>query len=264
MLAARPMSIKTDRNFDDLAQKFARKVYGELKGDIRLAVIWRDLLAAVSGLADGSSLRILDIGGGLGQLSIRTAELGHRVIYNDLSVEMLSLAQAEADKAKIKDKITWHQGEYQNLEDQLEGRFDLILCHAMAEWLAQPEQLIARLEAMLAEKGTISLTFYNQHSLVYRNLIRGNFKVLENPFEAHGGSLTPGTPLDPVLVEQWVADAGLHINSNTGIRVFHDYVTTQRGGHRDAASVIEMELRYSLLEPYKAMGRYIHLLINRG
>ena len=54
MLAARPMSIKTDRNFDDLAQKFARKVYGELKGDIRLAVIWRDLLAAVPGLADGS------------------------------------------------------------------------------------------------------------------------------------------------------------------------------------------------------------------
>jgi len=48
------MSIKTDRNFDDLAQKFARKVYGELKGDIRLAVIWRDLLAAVPGLADGS------------------------------------------------------------------------------------------------------------------------------------------------------------------------------------------------------------------
>ena len=132
------MSIKTDRNFDDLAQKFARKVYGELKGDIRLAVIWRDLLAAVSGLADGSSLRILDIGGGLGQLSIRTAELGHRVIYNDLSVEMLSLAQAEADKAKIKDKITWHQGEYQNLEDQLEGRFDLIVSNppyiALEEW----------------------------------------------------------------------------------------------------------------------------------
>ena len=138
MLAARPMSIKADRNFDDLAQKFARKVYGELKGDIRLAVIWRDLLAAVPGLADGSSLRILDIGGGLGQLSIRTAELGHRVIYNDLSVEMLSLAQAEADKAKIKDKITWHQGEYQNLEDQLEGRFDLIVSNppyiALEEW----------------------------------------------------------------------------------------------------------------------------------
>ena len=264
MLAARPMSIKTDRNFDDLAEKFARKVYGGLKGDIRLAVIWRDLLAAVPALSDGSSIRVLDIGGGLGQFTIGTAELGHRVTYNDLSAEMLSLAQAEANKSKVKEKITWHQGEYQNLEDQLEGRFDLILCHAMAEWLAQPEQLIARLEPMLAEKGMLSLTFYNQHSLVYRNLIRGNFKVLETPFEAHGGSLTPGTPLDPALMEEWIADAGLHITSNTGIRVFHDYVTTERGGHRNAASVIEMELRYSLLEPYKAMGRYIHLLINRG
>lgn len=258
------MSIKTDRNFDDLAEKFARKVYGGLKGDIRLAVIWRDLLAAVPALTQGSPLRILDTGGGLGQFSIRTAELGHRVTYNDLSAQMLSLAQAEAGQAGVEKKITWHQGEYQNLENQLEGPFDLIFCHAMAEWLAQPEQLIARLEPMLAENGTVSLTFYNQHSLVYRNLIRGNFKVLENPFEAHGGSLTPGTPLDPALMEKWVADAGLHITNNTGIRVFHDYVTTDRGGHRDPASVLEMELKYSLLEPYKAMGRYIHLLINRG
>jgi S-adenosylmethionine-dependent methyltransferase len=32
-----------DRNFDDLTEKFKRKVYGGLKGEIRLAVIWRDL-----------------------------------------------------------------------------------------------------------------------------------------------------------------------------------------------------------------------------
>lgn len=257
------MSIKIDRNFDDLAAKFARKVYGGLKGEIRLAVIWRDLLAAAPQLVDGSSLRVLDIGGGLGQFTSRTAMLGHQVTYNDLSTEMLSQAQAEADKNKIKNEITWHHGPYQRLEDKLEDRFDLLLCHAMAEWLANPEQLIDRLKPLLADEGILSLTFYNQHSLVYRNLIRGNFKVLDNQFTAHAGSLTPATPLDPALVEKWIVDAGLQVRSNTGIRVFHDYVTTERGGHSDAKSVIEMELKYSLLQPYKAMGRYIHLLISR-
>jgi S-adenosylmethionine-dependent methyltransferase len=55
-----------DRNFDDLADKFERKVYGGLKGDIRLAVIWRDLLSPVPQISHGSHLRILDIGAGSG------------------------------------------------------------------------------------------------------------------------------------------------------------------------------------------------------
>jgi S-adenosylmethionine-dependent methyltransferase len=44
--------------------------------------------------------------------------------------------------------------------------------------------------------------------------------------------------------------------------VFHDYVSEQRGGHAVDQSVIAMELKYSLLEPYKWLGRYIHLLIS--
>ena len=58
-----------DRNFDDLTEKFKHKVYGGLKGEIRLAVIWRDLYQVLALNVMGKSLRILDIGGGLGQLS---------------------------------------------------------------------------------------------------------------------------------------------------------------------------------------------------
>jgi S-adenosylmethionine-dependent methyltransferase len=82
-----------DRNFDDLSEKFARKVYGGLKGDIRLAVIWRDLLAALPELESPVPLRVLDIGGGLGQMTVRLAKLGHQVVYNDLSQQMLEAAQ---------------------------------------------------------------------------------------------------------------------------------------------------------------------------
>ena len=92
-----------DRNFDGLSEKFARKVYGGLKGEIRLAVIWRDLTAAIPELEDGQPLRILDVGGGLGQFTVRLAELGHTVVYNDLSAEMLDVAQSLAKQQAVKD-----------------------------------------------------------------------------------------------------------------------------------------------------------------
>lgn len=247
-----------DRNFDGLSEKFARKVYGDLKGEIRLAVIWRDLTAALPELEAGRALRILDVGGGLGQFTVRLAELGHTVVYNDISVEMLDTAKRLAKQQGVEDLISWHHGAYQDLNEP--GKFDLVLCHAVAEWLAEPAKLIAGLRSYLRDTGLLSLTFYNQHGLVYRNLIRGNFKLLDRDFKAHPESLTPSTPLTPDQVKQWLAESQLLLRTSSGIRVFHDYVITQRGGHTDSASVVAMELRYSGQEPYKWLGRYIHFI----
>lgn len=253
-----------DRNFDDLSEKFARKVYGGLKGDIRLAVIWRDLLSVLPQLEAQTPLRVLDIGGGLGQLTVALAKLGHQVVYNDLSQQMLEAAQKLAQEAGVLDKIIWHQQPYQTLRDEGLGQFDLVMSHALIEWLAEPERLIADLQAYLAPQGLLSLTFYNQNALVYRNLIRGNFNVLQGEFSAHPKSLTPGEPLQPDAVQMWVEQAGLETDYSAGIRVFHDYVTTQRGGHEDASAVIDMELRHSVQEPFKWLGRYIHFICSKS
>ena len=249
-----------DRNFDDLSEKFARKVYGGLKGDIRLAVIWRDLLAVMPQLEIQAPLRILDIGGGLGQLSVALAKLGHQVVYNDLSQQMLEAAQKLAQEAGVLDKIIWYRQPYQTLKNESIGQFDLVMSHALIEWLAEPELLIADLQSYLRPQGLLSLTFYNQNALVYRNLIRGNFNVLQGEFSAHPKSLTPGEPLQPDAVQQWVDEVGLATDYSAGIRVFHDYVTTQRGGHEDPSAVIDMELRHSIQEPFKWLGRYIHFV----
>jgi len=251
-----------DRNFDDLSEKFARKVYGGLKGDIRLAVIWRDLLAVIPNIETQPPLRILDVGAGLGQLSIRLASLGHEVVYNDLSEKMLEAAQEAASDAGVIDKITWLHGPYQSLDYERHelGKFDLVFCHALMEWLAEPELLVGSLQSWLTPKGRLSLTFYNHNALIYRNLIRGNFHVLDAEFSADSGSLTPGTPLQRDLVQEWIGLSGLQTDYSSGIRVFHDYVTTLRGGHMDAAAVIDMELRHSRKEPFKWLGRYIHFI----
>ncbi len=39
-----------DRNFDDIAEKFARNIYGTTKGKIRQAVVWQDLTTLLAQL----------------------------------------------------------------------------------------------------------------------------------------------------------------------------------------------------------------------
>lgn len=51
----------SDRNFDDIADKFSRNIYGTTKGKIRQAVIWDDLQQLLTQLPD-RPLRILDAG----------------------------------------------------------------------------------------------------------------------------------------------------------------------------------------------------------
>lgn len=247
-----------DRNFDDLAERFQRKVYGGLKGDIRLAVLWRDLDQLVLSRA-ASPLRVLDVGAGFSQIAIRLAKLGHRVVVNDVSQKMLERAREGAEAAGVADRITWHHLPFQELGTQEHDSFDLVLSHALMEWLAQPQTLIPVLRRFLRPGGMLSLTFYNYHSLVYRNLIRGNFNMLGKPeFVADPNSLTPGNPLLPERVQSWLAEEGLEILASSGVRVFHDYVTTQRGGNAVPEAVVEMELKYSRQEPYLWLGRYIH------
>ena len=253
-----------DRNFDDLTEKFSSKVYGGLKGDIRLAVIWRDLLAVMPAIKHSKPIRVLDIGGGLGQMSIRFAELGHSVTYNDLSSNMTATAKHSANTAGVKDTIVWYQCAYQDLDTEELGLFDLILCHAVLEWLDKPEELLGQLIRHSSCDTVISLTFYNHNALVYRNLIRGNFKMLESDFKADPGSLTPHTPFQPERVKSWSEKLGLKLAKSSGLRVFHDYVTTVRGGHEHPQAVIDAELVYSQIEPFKWLGRYIHFVFAKN
>ena len=52
-----------DKNFDDLAQHFQRKIYDGPKGQIRIAVLLRDL--EENGVLAQDPVAVLDVGGGL-------------------------------------------------------------------------------------------------------------------------------------------------------------------------------------------------------
>ena len=65
-----------DRNFDDIAEKFSRNIYGTTKGQLRQAILWQDLDRVLAEMGP-QKLRVLDAGGGEGQTAIKMAEHGH-------------------------------------------------------------------------------------------------------------------------------------------------------------------------------------------
>ena len=258
-----------DRNFDDISAHFEKKIYGGLKGEIRLAVLRHDIFGWVKSWQQTHTrpLRMLDVGAGLAQISIELAKDGHDVTINDISANMLEIAKQNVGEAA--QTITWHTCPYQQLDDKLTGKYDLILCHAVLEWLVEPKLIMDFFDRWLvddvAEKGVLSLCFYNPASFVYRNLVMGNFNLLNNKdFKADNGSLTPNHPVAKDEVIAWIGDHHYQILHTSGLRVFHDYSPLKRGGHTNPQAVIDMEVAYSGQDPYKWLGRYLHFLVSKA
>lgn len=266
---------RTDRSFDTIADHFEKKVYGGLKGEIRLAVLRRDIFDYIEQLhlTLGRPLRILDVGAGLAQIAIELAAKGHIVVVNDISANMLKKAKLSANQTDTNLDITWIVCPYQQLEDRLAvanlechtDKFDLILCHALLEWLAEPVAIMDFVDQHLTDNGALSLCFYNPVSFDYRNLIMGNFDLLNNKnYKADTTkSLTPNHPVAKQEVELWLEQHQYRTVLTSGLRVFHDYTPLKRGGNTDPKAVVQMELRYSQQEPYKWLGRYLHILATR-
>ncbi len=279
---------RVDRSFDNVADHFEKKVYGGLKGDIRLAVLRRDIFEYIDALTKTLQrpLRILDVGAGLAQITIELATQGHNIVVNDISANMLAKAQANFEQltadasnneVTLFGEIKWYVCPYQELTPRLAAeqnnkpreKFDLILCHALLEWLAEPREIMDFFDSQLTPTGALSLCFYNPASFEYRNLIMGNFNLLDSLLSEDGyradnkKSLTPNHPVAKLEVEHWLSDHHYKIALESGLRVFHDYAPLKRGGHNLPEEVIRMELRYSRQEPFKRLGRYLHILATR-
>lgn len=255
--------MQSNTNFDGKSHAFARNIYGTTKGRIRLAVLQRDLDALLATLPE-RPLRILDAGGGFGPLSQPLAALGHQVVLCDLSAEMLALAKQQVSEQGLLGQFEFIQAPIQSLRVAALGQFDLILCHAVLEWVAEQAALLASLEALLKEEGHLSLMFYNRDGLLYHSLVMGHFDyVYADLVKKRRQKLTPNWPCRPKEVAGWLADLGLVINSRSGVRVLHDYMVDKQFRLEHAEEVIAMELAHARLEPFMHLGRYIHLVAHK-
>ncbi len=241
-----------DRHFDELATRFAEKIYGGAKGAIRLAVLQADLAEALP----QRSLRVLDVGAGLGHMALWLAERGHQVTLAEPAEPMLEAARERF--AQAGQPASFIQAPWQDLLGQLTEPYDLVLCHAVLEWLADPHAILPVLHQLCAPGGWLSLAFYNRDALIYRNLLKGHFRKLrKEKFAGEGQSLTPQRPLDPRELEGQL-DGLWTVESRSGVRVFHDYMPQEFQARAELIDLLEMELAYRRHPSFAGLGRYLH------
>lgn len=245
-----------DQVFSGRAERFKDKIYGSSKGELRLALVWRDMQEQLP--LQQAGLHCWDAGGGLGQISARLAALGHQVCLSEPASDMLELARADLPESV--------QCRQETLQTHLppENGYDLVVCHAVLEWLSQPQAALEHLAAAMTPDGHLSLLFYNVHAIALANLVKGNlYKVQSEKFAGEPGSFTPPSPQDPLNVVQQLEALGLQVLGRRSMRFALDLMPRAVRAQRSLDDVMAVEWQYGAREPYWQLGRYVHLVCRK-
>lgn len=257
------MKNNDDQNFDDLSSRFRKNIYDSPKGQIRLNILWRDILEKIPDI-DKGGLTVLDAGAGQGNFSLKLAKKGHKLTLCDLSSTMLEDARALFSKNKYAEQVNFINSSVQELPKHIDTQYDVVLFHAVLEWLAEPEETLEKLLKFIKPGGYLSLMFYSRTGLVYQNLTRGNFDyILNDTLSGKGKTLTPTNPQVPNDVYEYLRKLELNVLVKSGVRVFYDGISRERRKNISKDDLFELEERFSRIEPYCSMARYIHVICKK-
>jgi len=206
---------------------------------------------------------VWDAGCGLGQMSLWFAQNGHRLSCCDISYKMLSKTKERFALAGL--EANFYQSPAQQMATQLPKQ-NLVLFHAVLEWLAKPLESLAVVSDRVNNGGHLSLLFFNYNSIIYRNTLRGGWRLetlLKKAWYGRGKKLTPPHPQRPEIIVAWLKEHGYEIKAHTGIRVFHDYMDQEAVDHSNIDDLMRLEYEYCRQETFCNMGRYIHILARK-
>lgn len=220
------------------------------------------LLHYLSALINTSEpMRVLDAGGGTGVMSLEFAKANHLVTLVDGSDEVLAIAKkrlVDTDNAQILNSDI--------MSLQSIGYYDLVLCHAVLEWVQSPYTIIDKLFEQVAIGGRLSLSFFNKDAALFNNAIWGNFDYIDAGLNTRNQvKLNPHNAQRPSEIIGYINDRfpGYEIEHKAGIRVFHDYLHDRRKQIDEYEKLLELELKYAATEPYMWLGKYFHLIIKK-
>lgn len=242
--------VNKDQSFDSLANKFDKNIYGSTKGQLRHELLLYYLQKNTE--LNKAPLNILDAGGGTGKMTESLLELGHIVTLTDISSKALELAKVNLGH---QDNLTIIHSDILSLPDT--NQYDLVICHAVLEWLQEPLPVINKLVSLTKQKGYISLSFFNYDAQLFGNLLYGNFDYVEQGMKTKNVvRLSPNNPQKPKYILSYLKTLPLEIIQSAGIRCFHDYLKDLDKQVSMYEQLRSMEIQYGSEEPYLWLGKY--------
>lgn len=209
-------------------------------------------------------LRVLDVGGGDARDSLPLAARGHHVTVVDTSSGMLAEARRRATDAEV--SLDLVRGSIDDLDTLLPGDFDLVLCHFVLQYRADPAADLDRLVAAAAPGGLVSVVAPNPVGRVLMRLTReGPAAALEELIRDDMVAATFGTTVRRVAAEDLrlaMLEHGLGIVGEYGGRMANDLLREDAPKHDPDYfnQLLELELSLCDREPYRRLGAFWQLI----
>jgi S-adenosylmethionine-dependent methyltransferase len=242
---------------------------GTLRQVVRQELVWRQLGQHVP---DRPERRILDIGCGQGTQLLRLARRGHAVTGLDSSATLLDdLSRAlRAEPPEVGERVELVRGDALSAADLLgPGSFDVVLCHGVLMYFADPAPALAAIAAVARPDGLVSLLVRNGDALAMRPGLYGDWAAAAAAFDtaAYQNRLGVAARADRLAdLTASLAGHGLAIRSWYGVRVFTD--TAADDAPVPAAAQLELllacEERAGRTDPYRAVAPLLHVIAGRG
>ena len=236
-------------------------------GRLRQDLVTEHLLQHIRSIP--GPLTVLDAGGGTGGYSATLAGLGHRVYLVDFAEQMLDLAERKLAQSHpgLLERVDLRCLAIEDLGDHFgKAHFQVVLVHTLLEYLDDPWEGLTSLARLLAPEGLLSLLVVNplaepfQLAWIKRELVLAR-EALGQPVGRPDLFGLHRRVLPPKRARQALAESGVHVVAEYGIRIFADYFTTEE--LLDPAFYLqlrELEMSASRSEAYRQLARYLHIV----
>jgi S-adenosylmethionine-dependent methyltransferase len=263
-------SAETANRFQSDAGKYA--AYLETpEGRLRLDLAFANLEEFLPAQEANNPLRALDLGCGTGDAAVRLARLGFHVTLLDSSPAMLDIAQRAARDARVADKITLEHSDAARAPSLFPGgRFDLILCHHLLEYVDDPEAVLrSAARVMRGSSAILSVLARNQAGEVLKAAIQaGDLRAAKDGLTAEWGqeSLYGGKVrlFTSDYLRNMLKAASLGVIAERGVRVIADYLPPQVSRSDEYERILDLERKLGSRADFAAVARYTHFLARGG
>ena len=161
-------------------------------------------------------------------------------------------------------RITLIEGSGERAADLAGTDFDLVCCHSVLIYLADPRPMLTELVRLTRPGGLISILSLNRDALAMRDALQGDWRAalatLTDATE-HGGRYLPTRADDPVELSRSLADLGAQARFWHGVRAFTDHRGDLSPDELD--DICELEWQAGQRDPYRAIARLFHLVAQR-
>ncbi|MER5739308.1 MULTISPECIES: class I SAM-dependent methyltransferase [unclassified Streptomyces] len=234
------------------------------RGRLRHDLVERRLRAELG----PSPVRVLDVGCGTGEMTLRLAAAGHHVTGADPDPRMLAAtARRLAARPGLDARVRLVEAGVETLPFTWE-RFDAVCCHGVLMYLDGPDRAVARLAELVAPGGLLSILAKNRCAVGVREALAGDYRtalrLIESGAATSLGNLGIHSRGDTAeALDRLAAGHGLRPLHWQGVRIFTDHLVGWEPDDHVYAAAVAAEWAASWRSPARDMAHLVHTLARR-